>query len=549
MSWTSSKLSFLKGIGCKSDRLPARQDFVLAACLLLLTGLVSFAVRPLLPVDETRYISVAWEMWSQGSWWLPTRNFEQYAHKPPLLFWLIHLGWAAFGVNEWWPRLLNPMLAVANLWLVARLTRTLWPASPIAEGNAPLVYMASWVTLAYTTTLMFDTLMTTCVLLAVWGLLRADRGGRGAWALFTSGIALGLLTKGPVILVYTLPVAITHRYWATQPSPKWSQSLASNLLLASLPVLTWVYMVAQATGSEHLRELLVEQTVSRVSGDIGHGRPFWWYLPWLLLIATPWLFWPALWRSLRQAPEQALTDRSLRFVAIAAVSAILILSLVGGKQVHYLLPIWAIAAPGLAFLLAQTKVRESDVWIMWVAFALPLALVWLPVSRPDIHADLLAIRPALTICLLAIGIGLYLARRLPAMRVLALASAGLMMTLFVCVFAALRPRFDLEHAAQAVNQAQVAGRTVAYVGYYQAEFGFLGRLTAPVASINAAQIEAWARSHPDGLLVGRSKRLQVADAAVVFRQPYRSDELLMVDASQFTTPAPASTKVSASAQP
>ena len=93
-----------------------RQNLVIAACLVLLTGLVSFAVRPLLPVDETRYISVAGVMWSQGSWWLPTRNFEQYAHKPPLFFWLIHLGWAVFGVNEWWPRLLNPMLAGSG-WL------------------------------------------------------------------------------------------------------------------------------------------------------------------------------------------------------------------------------------------------------------------------------------------------------------------------------------------------------------------------------------------------------------------------------------------------
>ena len=526
-----------------------RQNLVIAASLVLLTGLVSFAVRPLLPVDETRYISVAWEMWSQGSWWLPTRNFEQYAHKPPLFFWLIHLGWAVFGVNEWWPRLLNPMLAVANLGLIARLARALWPANPVVEGNAPLVYMASWVTLSFTTTLMFDTLMTTCVLLAAWGLVRADRGSRGGWSLFASGVALGLLTKGPVILVYVLPVALAHRYWTARSGQGWYRFLVPCVLVASLPVLIWVYAVAQATGGEHLRELLVEQTVARVSGDIGHGRPFWWYLPWLLLIATPWLFWPALWRGLRQLPERALTDRSLRFVAIAAISATLILSLVGGKQVHYLLPMWAIAAPGLAFLLAQTVARESDVRTMWVPFAIPLALVWLPVSDPDIHADLVAIRPALTVCLLALGALLYLARRLSATRMLAIASAGLMITLFVCVFAALRPRYDLERAAQFVSEAQIAGRTVAYVGYYQAEFGFLGRLNEPVASIEVAQIDQWARDNPNGLLVGRSKRLKVTDASVVYRQAYRSDELLMVDSLSITASAPAGPRIDALAQP
>ncbi|WP_347252801.1 glycosyltransferase family 39 protein [Dokdonella sp.] len=526
-----------------------RQNLAIAGCLVLLTGLVSFAVRPLLPVDETRYISVAWEMWSQGTWWLPTRNFEQYAHKPPLFFWLIHLGWAAFGVNEWWPRLLNPMLAVANLGLIARLARALWPANPTAEANAPLVYMASWVTLTFTTTLMFDTLMTACVLLAAWGLVRADRGSPDGWSLLALGVALGLLTKGPVVFVYVLPVALAHRYWTARTGQGWYRFLVPCVLVASLPVLIWVYAVAQATGSGHLQELLVDQTMARVSGDIGHGRPFWWYLPWLLLIATPWLFWPAFWRGLRRLPGPALADRGLRFVAIATTNATVILSLVGGKQVHYLLPIWAIAAPGLAFLLAQAAVRESDVRIMWVPYAIPLALVWLPVSDPDIHADLVAIRPALTVCLLAVGALLYLARQLSVTRMLAIASTGLMMTLFVCVFAALRPRYGLERAAQFVSKAQIAGRTVAYVGYYQAEFGFLGRLTQPVASIEVAQIDQWARDNPNGLLVGRSKRLKVADAAVVYRQAYRSDELLMVDSSSITVSAPAEPRIDPLVQP
>ncbi|VAW74626.1 Polymyxin resistance protein ArnT, undecaprenyl phosphate-alpha-L-Ara4N transferase; Melittin resistance protein PqaB, partial [hydrothermal vent metagenome] len=44
-------------------------------------------LRPLLPVDETRYLSVAWEMWSRGDFLVPYLNGEAYSHKPPLLFW------------------------------------------------------------------------------------------------------------------------------------------------------------------------------------------------------------------------------------------------------------------------------------------------------------------------------------------------------------------------------------------------------------------------------------------------------------------------------
>ena len=61
---------------------------------------VSIAVRPLLPVDETRYLSVSWEMFLRQNFLVPTLNFEPYFQKPPLLFWLIDLAWSVFGVSR-----------------------------------------------------------------------------------------------------------------------------------------------------------------------------------------------------------------------------------------------------------------------------------------------------------------------------------------------------------------------------------------------------------------------------------------------------------------
>ena len=71
------------------------------------------------PVDETRYASVAWEMWLRGDFLVPFRNGEPYSHKPPLLFWLMHAGWALFGVNDWWPRLVAPLCALGRCALAA----------------------------------------------------------------------------------------------------------------------------------------------------------------------------------------------------------------------------------------------------------------------------------------------------------------------------------------------------------------------------------------------------------------------------------------------
>lgn len=56
---------------------------LLAFLLVAVTGVL---LRPLAPIDETRYVAVAWEMWQSGDFLVPTKNFELYTHKPPLLF-------------------------------------------------------------------------------------------------------------------------------------------------------------------------------------------------------------------------------------------------------------------------------------------------------------------------------------------------------------------------------------------------------------------------------------------------------------------------------
>ena len=61
-----------------------------AAWTVLVAVAVSF--RPILPVDETRYISVAWEMWFGENFVVPHLNGTPYSHKPPLLF-LAHPYW------------------------------------------------------------------------------------------------------------------------------------------------------------------------------------------------------------------------------------------------------------------------------------------------------------------------------------------------------------------------------------------------------------------------------------------------------------------------
>ena len=55
---------------------------------------------PALPIDETRYLGVAWEMRVHGDFIVPHLNGATYSDKPPLLFWLINIAWTVFGYER-----------------------------------------------------------------------------------------------------------------------------------------------------------------------------------------------------------------------------------------------------------------------------------------------------------------------------------------------------------------------------------------------------------------------------------------------------------------
>src|SRR5262249_14733426 len=148
-----------------SRKLLAGWGFVLAAWALV-AGL-SLLFRPLMPIDETRYAAVAWEMWNRGDLLVPHLNGLPYSDKPPLLFWLIQLGWMIFGVNDWWPRLVPSLFSLANLFLTAALARRLWPDRPTVARVVPAVLIGLLLWSLFTGMLMFDMLVTFCVLLAL----------------------------------------------------------------------------------------------------------------------------------------------------------------------------------------------------------------------------------------------------------------------------------------------------------------------------------------------------------------------------------------------
>lgn len=505
-------------------------DRILVWAVWLLPLGLSFLTRPLYPVDETRYLAVAWNMWRDTDFIVPHLNGVFYGHKPPLLFWLIHLCWSIFGVNEWCARLIQPLFAIGSLFLLRGLAARLWPDRPSAAVMAPMLFAGGWYTLLYIPGVMFDLPVVFFVLLAFHGLL----GDRPRWPTVGAALALGLLTKGPVILVYTLPALLGAPFWRARPAGGWRRwYIPAGLAFtaALLPVFVWLWLAWHTAGDAFLAEVLWNQTAERLSGEIGHGRPLWWYLPLLPILLLPWSVWPPFWRALRPP----FRDRGVRLCLGASLAALLILSLVGGKQPHYLLPLLALTGLGVARLLADaTQIRRRDqagVAGVFLLLALALASVvagWWDGRIPEWSKTISFGWPALLAMTALLLLRFHPSSLRQGVTVLFIASSLLGLSITGGVQPASRPAYDMTRIGQYLARAQASGRAVAYLGNYQGEFDFPGRLREPVTELNAASVPDWLAAHPRGLLVTRDKRISGNRLpAAVYQQAFRSGRLFV----------------------
>ena len=180
----------------------------------------------------------------------------------------------------------------------------------------------------------------------------------------------------------------------------------------------------------------------------------------------PWSLWPGWWRSLAGA-VRARESVVIRFALAWVVPGFVILSLISGKQPHYLFPL----LPGVALLAAKA----------------------LPSDRRQAVIALSLVSPLLVILVETAGKG-YL------------------------------DRSDLRPVSSYLHQAEASGRPIAFKGQYSGTFHFLGRLERPIAQLSWAQVPQWARDHPTGLLI-RSTRSPSDTVGAVFHQPYRGGSI------------------------
>jgi 4-amino-4-deoxy-L-arabinose transferase-like glycosyltransferase len=519
------------------------------------------ALRPHLPVDETRYLAVAWEMWRDRGFLVPHLNGETYSHKPPLLFWLMHLGWGIFGVNDWTPRLVAPLFGLGTLVLTAALAARLWPEDARAVRLAPALLFGSAFFALFTTLTMFDLMLAFFAVLGLLGLAIAAEGrwGRGM-AICGVALGLGVLAKGPAILLHVLPAALAAPWWAPNLArarlPRWRRwysGVFGAMLLGAAIALAWAIPAAIAGGPEFARELFIGQSAGRMVESFAHKRPVWWYAAWLPVLLLPWTLWLFPWRVVRRAGSAApiSADGGIRLTLIWFVAAFVAFSFISGKQLHYLLPEFpalalfvARLASGSAAAPATRLGRFGTGAPALVLFAIAFIAGLLPIlpGTGKLLARLAGVEffwmalPALAALITAI----FAWRRRPtAPETTVGTGAALMALLVVAVHLAAHPMLaqahDLSATARRLKAWEDAGEAIAHVAKYHGQFHFAGRLEKPIAVIGLNDRDSgdWLAAHARGKVVSYRDRLPSAgEPQPLSADPFRDGWVVVWDRDQ-----------------
>ena len=273
--------------------------------------------------------------------------------------------------------------------LVAVLARRLFPESRWPRYAAPWLLLTFTYGFLFGLQVMYEVLLAVCVLTALLALVPSARREQPHFVLFALAIGLGLLTKGPVMLLH---VAFPLAAWSVLE--RLGETRASALVRAGRAGVAGRLRHARGVGAagcaggrrrvpkpaafpsnRRARRQCVRRTPSRCGG-------IWPLLP---VVIFPFALWPRLWLALGTLRRPL--DSGTRFLIAWLAPVLLTFSLISGKQLYYLLPEYAGFALLQAAVLAQRHRQEAgqphNGWLgPWplalLNLTLALALILLP---------------------------------------------------------------------------------------------------------------------------------------------------------------------------
>ena len=522
-------------------RVQLSRNQIIPIVIVTLAVIVAVSFRPLLVLDETRYFSVAWEIFQSKNFLVPHLNGLPYDHKPPLLFWLINLDWYLFGVNETSVRFIPLLFAIGSMLLVWRIYRLLWRDDNFGV-NAILWVMAGMVLFSfYSTLFMFDIMLGFWVLLAIYGGLKAIEAPTVKnFAIVAVAIGFGILAKSPVVIAHLLPIYLFAHTFA-KPTKRFYIGGFIAVLVGIGIALLWGIPAALAGGAEYAKGIFWGQYAGRAVDSFAHRRPFWWYLYWIPIILLPWILTQPFWKGVERLKEEKFFDNGMRFLAVWLLGTLLIFSLISGKQLHYIVPEFGGYAMLVTRLISKAKLRSFKAHIIGGVFIL-FGLLFLTAPL-FIKGFLLAYldKTAFWISgalLMLFGFYFFVKAFRDKLQFVSQLAWGSLLVIFV-VHYVLHIYLDTQNLtkiSQSIAKLQKSGKVVAHYRKYHDQYHFLGRLKKPLKILkNSKEFDEYIKSHPnDGVILYLKRDIPYNESVVIDKGKLRTQNILLIWAKDYS---------------
>lgn len=318
---------------------------------------------PLMDVDETRYVSMARDMFHCKDFLTLYLNGEFFFEKPPLYFWGECLSFAIFGkVTEFtarFPVALYGTLSTLLLYFTGKkiVSRRFGVISAlILATTLEFVILAKFAIL--------DIVVTTCVGFSVmFGFLTQfvqDKNKKYMWWLFYIFSGLAVMAKGipgfvvPFAVIFFVTIANKTFKQVFKP-----QYILPGFLLFFLIVLPWHLIMFKIHDPLFFHEYIIKHHIERFlnSNEINREQPFYFYILTVLWGLVPWIFSAIAvgitkLKSIKKfnVTELSNPQKYLLFNAIAFVVTMLFFSSSSTKLITYILPVYFFTACILGFV-------------------------------------------------------------------------------------------------------------------------------------------------------------------------------------------------------
>lgn len=357
---------------------------------------------PLLDPDETRYVTMARDMFQTKDYLTLYLNGEYFFEKPPLFFWLECLGFKFFGsINEWTARLPIVLISLLPLWLLFAICKKVKNTRFAVITCCVLLTSLEYMILTKIAILdsIFTSLVVSACILYFYTFFVEQKNKKYFWILSYIFVGLSVLAKGipgfiPLGIIF-ISTIIFKTYKETL------KYFLLSLILISAIVLPWHVMMLKMYPDLFFQEYIYKHHILRFLGsDVIHrNQPWYFYFLTLLWGLCPHTFiiLPKLFQlKINKIKNyEFMQDNFSKFVTLNIIGALFIFlffTISKTKLITYILPIYPFLAVLIAMLWQKyinqnDKIIKNSLIVLNSTFLLAtLVAVFIPIIlTPDLY--------------------------------------------------------------------------------------------------------------------------------------------------------------------